>query len=208
MEIHKKINIPLNIEKCEAFTPKSKLELNLDLIEDDGQLLKMKDTSRRKSSTGSTEVSKQDEQSESSIPNSPIESPQTNKNNGIFFYNNTLHTNNVFDYYKKTEEYFLKEYPEHSKYKNSKNYLLKSELPIRKNLLGEFNNINIKPNFKEDLNQNNIFQNMNQIPFNAMKGVYNPNLYNISNNGKFDLPICYFRIFKIDCKTILNYYSL
>ena len=210
MAISEKKIIPLNIDNCEAFIPKKrkdKLELDLTLIEEDDQLLKLKDTPRRKSSTGSTSVTKPEEQSELlSIPNSPLESPQVIEQKGIFFGKTQNSNNHIFNYFHSTQMHLLEEYNQFFRYKNSKNYLLKTEMKSKKNIFENINKNIIKNNNIEAVNPNNNFQNIkSNIPITA-KGTFTPKICTIVGKGKFDLPMCYL-FCGWDCKNKINNYN-
>ena len=212
MAISEKKVFPLNIDKCEAFIPKKekdnfkkqKLELDLTLIEEDDQFLKLKDTPRRKSSTGSTSISKPEDQSELlSVPNSPVESPQVGQQKGIFFGRVNNYRNNVFNYYQNTEEYLKENYAQLFKCKNSKNYLLKSELSSKKFNFENNNKNNIKQSNKETLKQNNNFNNIKINNPMTLKGSFTPKMCNLGGKGKFDLPM-YYIFYGWDCKHNIN----
>ena len=81
MAISEKRIIPLSIEKCEAFKPKrekekEKLQIDLNLIDEDEIAFKSNDIAGRKSSADSTSVSKPEDISELSCPNTPVSIPK------------------------------------------------------------------------------------------------------------------------------------
>ena len=134
MAISEKRIIPLSMDKCEAFIPRKEKErennlknlrpqIDLNLFEEDDKLLKVRDIPRRKSSTGSTSATKQEDSSElPSFPNTPIYSPQNSQQSGIFFGRDRNCSNPIFNFYQNTEENLRETYPENENYKKTKNY--------------------------------------------------------------------------------------
>ena len=216
MAISEKKIIPLSIEKCEAFKPKKekenslkcqKPEIDLNLIEEDEQLLKFRDIPRRKSSTGSTSASRPDDTSEFiSFPSSPINSAQESQQSGIFFGRDRNCSNPVFNFYQNTEDNLRETYPDKENYKNTKNYMLKSQY-FNNNEKSETKTIkdnNIIPKTTENLPQNNnIFKNtFPTTPVAAVMGTFTPKICS-GAKGKFDLPMYYFSFYGLDSKKII-----
>ena len=130
-----KKQVPLNFE-CESFKPKGEIkfdqkrqEVSLKLSEESESLIKAKDISLRKSSSDSTSVSKIDDLSE--IANLPLDnfncSQELIQNKGNFFGRDKNCSNEIFNFYQNTVEYFQDIYPDFKKYKNSKNYKSKND---------------------------------------------------------------------------------
>ena len=129
MEILEKKNITLNTEKCEDPISKEekyniikqKLHIDLNNIEDEEHFIKVKDFPRRKSSTGSTSVSKPEESSELfSNLDSPVGTPLIYPKNQIFFGRDRNCTIPIFNFYQNTEENFRETHPEGEKYTGPK----------------------------------------------------------------------------------------
>ena len=213
MAISEKKIIPLSMEKCEAFIPKKekdnslkglKPQIDLSLVDEDEQLLKIRDIPRRKSSTGSTSASKPEDPSElPSFPNSPINSPQNSQKSGIFFGRDRNCSNPIFNFYQNTEEHLRETHPENENYKNSKNYKLKDE--FYKNDTCEtkiIDNTNSpKSNTTENTIQNN---NIYKTPLQttsvaAVMGAFTPKICS-GGKGKFDLPMYYVGFYGWDSK--------
>ena len=132
MAISEKKIIPLSIEKCEAFKPKrekekEKLQIDLNLIDEDEIAFKSNDIAGRKSSADSTSVSKPEDISELSCPNTPVSIPKESQQNGMLFGRDRNCSNPVFNFYQITEEHLRETLPEYQNYKKTKNYLPKSE---------------------------------------------------------------------------------
>ena len=218
----KKVVIPLSIEKCEAFKPKKekgkenclkfpKYQLDLNLIEEEENLLKLKDIPRRKSSDGSTSVSKPEDTSEIlSFPNSPIASPKSEKK-GIFFGRDRNCSNPIFNFYQNTEENIREMCPENENYKKAKNYILKKDFyknndfsEIKKN-----DNISTSSNTIENLTENNnIFNNSLQTTsVAAVMGAFTPKICS-GGKGKFDLPMYYVGFYGWDSKYNNNHFQI
>ena len=214
MAISEKKLIPLSIEKCEAFIPKKEKEnslkfqkpqIDLNLIEEEEeQLLKVRDMPRRKSSTGSTSTSKPDDISEFVfLPNSPI-NIQESQQKGIFFGRDRNCLNPVFNFYQNTEDNLREIYPDKENYKNTKNYMLKTQY-FNNNEKSETKFIkdnNIIPKTTENSTQNNnIFKNSIQTtPLTpVMATSFTPKICS-GVKGKFDLPMYYFGFYGLDSK--------
>ena len=214
MAISEKKVIPLSIEKCEIFKPKKdkekenclqfqKYQIDLNLIEEEDNLLKLKDIPRRKSSDGSTSASKPEDTSEiPSFPNSPIASPKSQKS-GIFFGRDRNCSNPIFNFYLNTEENIRETYPENENYKKTKNYILKKDFykntdfsEIKKN-----DNISTPSNTTENLTQNNnILKNsLQSTSVAAVMGAFTPKICS-GGKGKFDLPMYYVGFYGWDSK--------
>lgn len=210
MEISEKRMIPLSLENCADFKPRKNaenlnsqnLEIDVHVNEEDEQLLKLRGNPRRKSSTGSTSVSKPEDPSELfSCPSSPRNlSTQDSQQSGIFFGKDRNCTNLVFNFYQNTEEHLQETFPEYKDYIKSKNYITKQEFFKNKdNINKNEENISNILHKNKQINNNNInnntFQNINRntnqikaIP--AIIGTFTTNAYN-GNRGKFDLPMYY-----------------
>lgn len=208
MDISGKKHIPLNLEKCEFFTPKKeknieKVKLNIDsnVVEENEQILKLEEVSRRKVSTDSTTISKIDDVSElSNFPLDNINIPQeSSQENGIFFGKDKNYSNPIYNFYQSTEEYFQEIHVEKQIYKNSKNFPLKKE--------NYKNNENKEPiketpdNSKPNLNHNNT-NSIQSSPSSVLMGTYINKMPNIVNDGKgkFDMPIYYVGFYGWDSK--------
>jgi hypothetical protein len=214
MAISEKKIIPLSIEKCDFFKPKKerennskfqKLQIDLNLIEEEeDKLLKLKDIPRRKSSTGSTSVSKLEDTSEiPSFLESPIESPKNTQQSGIFFGRDRNCSNPLINFYQFTEEHLRETYSEFENYKKSKNYMLKNEF-LKKNEISEnkkIDNITSSSNITENSSQNkNIFKNTLQTTsVAAVMGTFTPKICS-GGKGKFDLPMYYVGFYGWDSK--------
>ena len=213
MAISEKQIIPLSIEKCEVFKPKKErennlkfqnLQIDLNLIEEEDKLLKLKEIPRRKSSSGSTSASKIEDISEiPSFPESPIESPKNSQQSGIFFGRDRNCSNPLINFYQFTEEHLRETNPEFENYKKSKNYLLKNEF-FKKNEISEnkkTDNTFLSSNTLENTTQNNnIFKNTLQTTsVAAVMGTFNPKICS-GGKGKFDLPMYYVGFYGWDSK--------
>ena len=212
MAISEKKIIPLSIEKCEAFIPKKEKEnlkfqkpqIDLNLIEEDEQLIKVRDMPRRKSSTCSTSASKPDDTSEFvSFPNSPINNIQESQQNGIFFGRDRNCLNPVFNFYQNTEDNLRETYPDKENYKNTKNYMLKTQYfnnneNCEKKIIKD-NNI-IPKNTENSTSNKNIFKNtFPTTPVAAVMNTFTPKICS-GAKGKFDLPMYYFSFYGLDSK--------
>lgn len=211
MAISEKKIIPLSIEKCEAFKPKKendlkfqKPQLDLNLLEEDEHLLKLKDFPRRKSSTGSTSASRPDDNSEyNSFPSTPINKFKETQQSGIFFGKDRNCSNPIFNFYQITEENLRETFLDKEKYKKTKNYILKSEF-FSNNENSETKNLKdnaFESNTTENSTQNNnTFNNSFQAtPIAAVMGPFTPNIYS-GGKGKFDLPMYCFGFYRWDGK--------
>ena len=212
--ISEKKIIPLSIEKCEDFKPKKekekennlknqKLQLDLNLIEDDDLSIKLRDIPRRKSSTGSTSVSKPEDALELfSSPNSPINNTQDSQLSGIFFGRDRNCSNPIFNFYQNTEENLRETYPEYKKYKNTKNYILKDEF-FKNNEISEnkiSDNATSSNNIESPTQNNNIYKNtFSTTSVAAIMGAYTPKICS-GGKGKFDLPMYYVGFYGWDSK--------
>lgn len=215
MSISERKVIPLCIDS-EAFKPKKEKEMNeksknlqldLNLIEEDDQNLKLRDIPRRKSSTGSTTVSKTEEPSELfSCLNSPIDSPQNTQQNEIFFGRDRNCSNPIFNFYQYTEENLRETYTESSNYKNTKNYInkekfLKRESPEQKPVVNNSTPVN---NNENNNPINNILKNTTTFkpaPFTAFIPIQ-PKIF-CGGKGKFDMPMYYVSFCGWDGKLII-----
>lgn len=223
MDSSDKKQIPLSIEKCEFFKPKSdinstnkKMSISLNSMEESEQVM----ASIRKASTDSTSNSKTEELSE--INNINLENINTaqelSPEKEIFFGRDKNCSNPIYNFYQSTEEYFQEKLTEKSNYKKSKNYVTKhyffnknSELKIQtNNILETKNNQNINSS-KININNNisstntnangNYYYNTNAVP--ALMGAYFPkmaNIYNGNGKGKFDSPMYYIGFYGWDSK--------
>ena len=215
MAISEKKIIPLSIEKCEDYKPKrekeinslkQKLQIDLNEIEEDEQPIKLKDFPRRKSSTGSTSVSKPEDISELfSNPDSTVSTPLNSQQNGIFFGRDRNCLNHIFNFYQNTEENIREQYPECEKYKKTKNYVKKDEI-IKNNKISETKNINNNvPNVQNvpttsPIKNNNIFKNtLPTTSVTAVMGAFTPKICS-GGKGKFDLPMYYVGFYGWDSK--------
>ena len=216
MDSSDKKQIPLSIEKCEFFKPKSdkkfskkKLSISLNSIEESEQLI----ASIRKASTDSTSNSKTEDASE--INNINLENiniaQELSPEKEIFFGRDKNCSNPIYNFYQSTEEYFQEKLTEKNNYKKSRNYLLKnsflrknSEIKIQTNNSIENKNnqninsstININNNISNtntNTNSNcNYYYNTNAVP--ALMGAFFPkmaNMHNGNGKGKFDSPMYY-----------------
>ena len=218
MAISEKRIIPLSMDKCEAFIPRKEKErennlknlrpqIDLNLFEEDDKLLKVRDIPRRKSSTGSTSATKQEDSSElPSFPNTPIYSPQNSQQSGIFFGRDRNCSNPIFNFYQNTEENLRETYPENENYKKTKNYKLKDE--FYKSEISETKNIdnitstssnNTIENFSQN---NNIYKTpMQTTSVAAVMGAFTPKICSCNGGkGKFDLPMYYVGFYGWDSK--------
>jgi hypothetical protein len=210
-----KKQVPLNFE-CESFKPKGEIKLDqtkpevgLKLSEESEFLIKTKDASIRKSSSDSTSVSKVDDLSE--IASLPLEnfncSQELVHNKGNFFGRDKNCSNEIFNFYQNTVEYFQDIYPEFKKYKDSKNYKSKNDyykeisehktsknrtLSVNENINGNLNsssnNTNINFNDMSNLNYTNPLKTTSVA---AVMGTYPHNIKNLCSavDGKFDMPM-------------------
>ena len=221
MSISEKKIIPLSIEKCEAFKPRKEkekeniknqnLQFNLNLIEEDEKLPMLKNSPRRKSSTGSTSASRIEDVSEiPSFPNTPSISSQESQHSGIFFGRDRNCTNNpLFNFYQNTEDNLRETYPEFENYKKTRNYKLKNEFyknnEISENKMRE--NTTISNNIDNTTqNNNNYFK--NSLPTTsvaAVMGAFTPKICS-GGKGKFDLPMYYIGFYGWDSKSS-NFYN-
>lgn len=221
MDSSDKKQIPLSIEKCEFFKPKSdinfskkKLSISQNSIEESEILI----ASIRKASTDSTSNSKTEELSE--INNINLENINTaqelSPEKEIFFGRDKNFSNPIYNFYQSTEEYFLEKLTEKNNYKKSKNFLPKnyylrnnSDIKMQiNNILEDKNNQNINSSTisinnnisKTNANSNcNYYYNKNSVP--TLMGAYFPKMGNIYNgNGKFDSPMYYIGFYGWDSK--------
>ena len=212
MAISERKIIPLSIEKCEDYKPKKekeinslkqKLQIDLNDIEEDEQLIKLRDFPRRKSSTGSTSVSKPEDTSELfSDPDSIVSTPLNSQQSGIFFGRDRNCLNPIFNFYQNTEEHIRETYPECEKYKKTKNYVSKNEI-IKNNEISEAKNIinnNIPNTVSNPTQNNNIFKNpLPTTSVAAVMGAFTPKICS-GGKGKFDLPMYYVGFYGGDSK--------
>jgi hypothetical protein len=212
MAISERKIIPLSIEKCEDYKPKKekeinslkqKLQIDLNDIEEDEQLIKLRDFPRRKSSTGSTSVSKPEDTSELfSDPDSIVSTPLNSQQSGIFFGRDRNCLNPIFNFYQNTEEHIRETYPECEKYKKTKNYVSKNEI-IKNNEISEAKNIinnNIPNTVSNTTQNNNIFKNpLPTTSVAAVMGAFTPKICS-GGKGKFDLPMYYVGFYGWDSK--------
>ena len=220
MDSLNKKNIPLSIEKCEFFKPKSdknsiqrKLSKVQELIEDNELLL----NSVRKASTDSTSNSKIEELPE--IIN--FSSSNMNKNNELnhekeMFGRDKNNLNHIYNFYQSTEEYLLEQLIENQKYKNTKNYIKKDlynksinniieENNKIENKINEDNIKNLKMNtINENISNTNFIINNNNNIMPALIGTYLSKIPNPTLKGKFDMPIYYIGFYQLDSK--LNFF--
>ena len=220
MDSLNKKNIPLSIEKCEFFKPKSdknsiqrKLSKVQELIEDNELLL----NSVRKASTDSTSNSKIEELPE--IIN--FSSSNMNKNNELnhekeMFGRDKNNLNHIYNFYQSTEEYLLEQLIENQKYKNTKNYIKKDlynksinniieENNKIENKINEDNINNLKMNtINENISNTNFIINNNNNIMPALMGTYLSKIPNPTLKGKFDMPIYYIGFYQLDSK--LNFF--
>ena len=219
MDSLNKKNIPLSIEKCEFFKPKSdknsiqrKLSKVQELIEDNELLL----NSVRKASTDSSN-SKIEELPE--IIN--FSSSNMNKNNELnhekeMFGRDKNNLNHIYNFYQSTEEYLLEQLIENQKYKNTKNYIKKDlynksinniieENNKIENKINEDNINNLKMNtINENISNTNFIINNNNNIMPALMGTYLSKIPNPTLKGKFDMPIYYIGFYQLDSK--LNFF--
>ena len=212
MAISERKIIPLSIEKCEDYKPKKekeinslkqKLQIDLNDIEEDEQLIKLRDFPRRKSSTGSTSVSKPEDTSELfSNPDSTVSTPLNSQQSGIFFGRDRNCLNPIFNFYQNTEEHIRETYPECEKYKKTKNYVSKNEI-IKSNEISEAKNTinnNIPNSVSNPTQNNNIFKNpLQTTSVAAVMGAFTPKICS-GGKGKFDLPMYYVGFYGWDSK--------
>ena len=212
MAISERKIIPLSIEKCEDYKPKKekeinslkqKLQIDLNDIEEDEQLIKLRDFPRRKSSTGSTSVSKPEDTSELfSDPDSIVSTPLNSQQSGIFFGRDRNCLNPIFNFYQNTEEHIRETYPECEKYKKTKNYVSKNEI-IKNNEISEAKNIinnNVPNTVSNPTQNNNIFKNpLPTTSVAAVMGAFTPKICS-GGKGKFDLPMYYVGFYGWDSK--------
>ena len=186
-------NIVLNFDK-----ETENSEIDLKTKEGDELILKQRDIFRRKSSSGSTTISKPEEISELfSCP----DSPKNNNNfqgynyNNIYFDKNKGNTNQVFNYYQTTLEYLYNASNENQNYIKTKNYISKQKIPLNKESLIENNNNEYKKadNELQTKIENNEKNNNTNSLNNSNKTMLIPSfvIYNGLNN-KFDTQIYYY----------------
>ena len=190
---------PLNIEKSEELkVQKEKLKLDLDLIEGEEPFLKIKDMRRRKSSTGSTSVSKPEDISEFSCPNTPLYIPKESQQKISFFGREKNGSNYIFNFYQGSEEYLKETLPEYQNYKKTKNYLPKDEYLKKFEHFSQNRKNYSSQNSKENLCQNNnSFK--SSLPTTPVAAIFTPNLC-YGGKGKFDLPMYYAGFYSWNCK--------
>lgn len=208
MEISEKKHIPLNLEKCEFFIPKkekiiekAKLNIDLNLVEENEQFLKLEEVSKRKVSSDSTTISKIDDVSElSNFPLDSINIPQeSSQENGIFFGKDKNYSNPIYNFYQSTEEYFQETHVEKKIYKNSKNFPLKKifyKNNENKEPIKELSDVS-----KPKINHNNTNY-IQSNPSSVLMGTYinkRPDQVN-DGKGKFDMPFYYVGFYGWDSK--------
>ena len=191
---------PSDFEKSEEFkAEKENLQLDLDIIEGEESSLKLKDMRRRRSSTGSTSVSKPEDTSEFSCPNTPLTIPKESQQKGSFFGREKNCSNSIFNFYQASEEHLRETLPEYQNYKKTKNYLPKNEF------LKNFENFS--QNQKSSCSSQNSLENLSQnnnsfkssLPKTPVAAIFTPKLC-FGGKGKFDLPIYYAGFYSWDCK--------
>ena len=217
-----KKNIPLSIEKCEIFKPKSnnyfiqrKMSKGQESIEDSENLI----NSQRKSSTDSTSNSKIEDLPE--ITNFSSLNINTNyesfNEKEIFFGRDKNNQNPIYNFYQSTEEYFLEKLTENKKYKNTKNYILKLDLYSKKinnkiqedNIIEKRTNKNMNNLTLDNNNENNSNVNIKNINTNQMPslmGTYLSAIPNTNIRGKFDMPMYYIGFYRLNSKLYLFYF--
>jgi len=190
----------LNIDKSEDFKAENdKLKLNLDFIEEEESSFKLKDMRRRRSSTGSTSVSKPEDTSEFSCPNTPLNIPKESQQKESFFGREKNCLNNIFNYYQASEENLKETFPEYQNYKKTKNYLSKDEyLKKFEHFSQNRKSSSSSQNTIENKGQNNIsFK--SSLPTTPVAAIFTPKLC-YGGKGKFDLPMYYTGFYSWDCK--------
>ena len=185
-------NIVLNFDK-----ETENSEIDLKTKEGDELILKQRDIFRRKSSSGSTTISKPEEISELfSCP----DSPKNNNNfqeynyNNIYFDKNIGNTNQVYNYYQTTLEYLYNTFNENQNYIKTKNYISKQKIPLNKESLIDNNNeykkadneLQTKIENNEKNNTINLINNSNKTMLIPSFVIY----YGLNN--KFDTQIYYY----------------
>ena len=216
-----KKNIPLSIEKCEIFKPKSnnyfiqrKMSKGQESIEDSEHLI----NSQRKSSTDSTSNSKIEDLPEINFSSLNINTNYESFNEKeIFFGRDKNNQNPIYNFYQSTEEYFLEKLTENKKYKKTKNYILKQDLYINKinNNIQENNiienrtnknmdNLTLDNNNENNLNVNGKNNNTNQMP--SLMGTYISKIPNPNIKGKFDMPMYYIGFYRLDSKSYFIFF--
>ena len=211
MAISEKRIIPLSIEKCEAFKPrrekeKEKLQIDLNLIDEDEIAFKSNDIAGRKSSADSTSVSKPEDISEISCPDTPVSNPKESQQNGMFFGRDRNCSNPVFNFYQITEEHIRETLPEYQNYKKTKNYLPKSEyLKNNESFTESRRSSRSSLNSLDNFTQNNSSV-KSSLQTTSVAAVFTPKLCS-GGKGKFDLPMYYFGFYGWDCKSY-NYFIL
>ena len=233
MDTIEKNQVPLNFE-CESFKPKGEIKLDqtkpevgLKLSEESELLIKTKDVSIRKSSSDSTSVSKVDDLSE--IASLPLDnfncSQEIIQNKGNFFGRDKNCSNEIYNFYQNTVEYFHDIYPEFKKYKDSKNYKSKNDyykeisehktskkrtLSVNENINGNLNsssnNASINFNDMSNLNYTNPLKTTSVA---AVMGTYPHNIKNLCSavDGKFDMPMYCVGFYGWDGKLYIFLYS-
>ena len=207
----------LSLKNYESFFPKSKkfLEKEVDLksieySEDDNLSFSIKDDEkkeivlRRKSSSGSTSLSKIDEFSEESFFNSP-----TNKNSINCKFLNKIYSTPVSDYFLGIDEYFKDILPERLEYSKTGNYISKekffknNQIKKEKNEIINFSESQKQTDLKEEPNLNNSISktNMQQTATTVIGAI--PVL---TSKGKFDIPMYCFGFYSWGGKLFLFYY--
>lgn len=205
MAISEKKIIPLSIEKCEAFKPKrekekEKLQIDLNLIDEDEIAFKSNDIAGRKSSADSTSVSKPEDISELSCPNTPVSIPKESQQNGMLFGRDRNCSNPVFNFYQITEEHLRETLPEYQNYKKTKNYLPKSEyLKNNESFTESRRSSHSSLNSLDNFTQNNSSM-KSSLQTTSVAAVFTPKLCS-GGKGKFDLPMYYFGFYGWDCKS-------
>ena len=211
MDISENKHISLNLENCEHFIPKSeknfekeKLNIDLQLLEENAHFHQKEEISRRKASSDSTNISKIDDISELNTLPSESSSPQVSPHQTQFFFGQDKNCSNpIYNFYQSTEEFFQETNLENGKYKNSKNF------PLKKNFFNKFEkrrsvNVNILSN-NNNLNKSNNINSFNINPSKTLKNDFIKRIPNILNDGKgkFDMPIYYVGFYGLDSKSLL-----
>ena len=202
MAISEKRIIPLSIEKCEAFKPKrekekEKLQIDLNFIDEDEIAFKSSEIVGRKSSADSTSVSKPEDISELSCPNTPVSIPKESQQSGIFFGRDRNCSNPIFNFYQITEEHLRETLPEYQNYKKTKNYLPKSEYLKTDESFSQSRRSSL--NSLDNFSQNNSTV-KNSLQTTSVAAVFKPKICS-GGKGKFDLPMYYFGFYGWDCKS-------
>ena len=196
----------LSLENIESFIPKklkfleTDYQIDMNLLESSEDNLGYSKCDekyfnlRRRSSTGSTTFSKNDELSEvSSLP-----TPTNNESNNLKLFSHiNSYSSPISNYFLGVDDYFKGILPEGLEYNKTGNYITKEQY-IKENF-----SINEKSFDKNiDISENQKSYDNSIIEDNQAQVTISPisSLPMRTNRGKFDMPMYYIGFYNLNCK--------